>query len=201
MLGATLKKLTMSKTSKSGVLILAIICVILLYLNSTEEDNLSGLGLFLLFLFSGLIISIVILISDVIKIKTTKSIRSFIPTTIAFIIIFSSNYILNNMNHPSNVPIFIQAGYSPGVAGSSLILRIDSSYEFFNGAFLSSHTTHGRFTTKDSFVFLYGENVDKTLISDRLLITNSKIIFQVDTNGNRIENSIPFSINIDNRSK
>ena len=105
------------------------------------------------------------------------------------------------MNKPNNAPILIQAGYSPGVAASSLIFRTDSSYEYFNGAFLSSHTTYGRYTTKDSFIFLLGGNMDKALISKRLLILNSKIIYQVDTNGKTIENSIPFFINIDNRNK
>jgi ABC-type transport system involved in multi-copper enzyme maturation permease subunit len=193
----------MSKISKSGVLILAIIAGILLYLNSTEDENFSGLGLFLtlLLLLLGLITSITIIICDIIKIKATKSILSFIPTITGLIIICGFNYMLNQMNKPSNIPILIQAGYSPSVAGSSLILRTDSSYDFFNGAMLSSHTTHGRFTTKDSFVFLYGKNVDKALISKHLLITSSKIIYQVDSNGKRIENSIPFSIHIDNRSK
>jgi ABC-type transport system involved in multi-copper enzyme maturation permease subunit len=193
----------MSKISKSGVLILAIITGILLYLNSTEDENFSGLGLFLtlLLLLLGLITSITIIICDIIKIKATKSILSFIPTITGLIIICGFNYMLNQMNKPSNIPILIQAGYSPSVAGSSLILRTDSSYDFFNGAMLSSHTTHGRFTTKDSFVFLYGKNVDKALISKHLLITSSKIIYQVDSNGKRIENSIPFSIHIDNRSK
>ena len=194
-------KLTMSKTSKISVLILAIIAGILLYLNSFEHYGFSGVGLFLFLLFLGLLTSIVILISAIIKFKATKSFQSFSPIIIGLIIICSTNYALDHMNQPSKVPILIQAGYSPGVAGSSLILRTDSSYDFFNGALLSSHTTHGKFTTKDSFIYLSGKNVDKALISNRLLITASNIIYQVDSNGRRIENSIPFFIHIDNRSK
>lgn len=105
------------------------------------------------------------------------------------------------MNQPDNTPVLIQAGYSPGVGSSSLVLHTDGSYEFFSGAMLTSHTVHGQFSIKDSFVFLSDKKEDKAPVSGRLLIDASKIIYRVDSNGKRIQNAIPFLIHIDNRNK
>ncbi|MCP9752331.1 hypothetical protein [Ferruginibacter sp. HRS2-29] len=189
-----------AKTSKTGVLILAIVAGGLIYLNSNENDDGIGFMLFILLLVAGLIIPIVILLSDMVKVSTTKSIRSFVPTAIVVIIISSTLYTLNHMNKPGDIPVLIQAGYSPGVGGSGLVLRTDNTYEFFSGALISSHSTHGTYTIKDSFIFLDRANIDKLLISDKLLIkSDAKIIYQIDSSGNRIEHSTPFFINKDIR--
>lgn len=192
----------MAKTSKFGVLVLLIFAIVVLFLNTNEDGVFGGMGIFLISIFLGLLTSFAVLINDLLEFKISKSIKSLLPTITCVIIISLTNYRLSKTNQPSNLPILIQAGYSPGVGATSLILYSDNTYEYFNGAFLSSNTSKGTYILKDSSILLDRTKVDKALISNNLLIiSQAKIIYQMDSIGNRLVNAIPFVIHIDNRIK
>ncbi len=110
----------------------------------------------------------------------------------------------------SESPVVLQAGYDGGFNGCFFEFKQDSTFQFGNGSAIGVDFVEGTYSIKDSIITIDKAGIDKAIVSPYLLIREQKslwnpdsidkYLYQVDSEGNIIKNSIPFIVHIDDRA-
>lgn len=115
--------------------------------------------------------------------------------------------ITNNFNKPTLVKIFYDGDFN----GTAIDFKKDGTYIFDNFC-TGSNYEYGSYEIRGDDIELDKKNIANVIQSNHLKIVEEKVtyedeikeenyVFQIDENGNRLDNKIEFRVTIDNRKK
>jgi len=137
------------------------------------------------------------------KFKISKSLESYLPSIVGFLILISfgiTGLLLNMRDHS---PIIIQAGYDGDFNGAWFEFREDGTYKFVDHTGISADITRGNYQIKDSIILLDKTEIGNVVNSNKLAIreenymdsTKIKTLYQIDKNHSVINKNFKFLIN------
>jgi hypothetical protein len=201
------------KNWKYIIRVIGILTVGLLLIKMTYQFKYSTFMFDLIF-FGGLtLIGLVFLIwslfTDLKRFRTEKKIISLIPIGLALVFI-STIWVWNvqinsNFDKPTLIRIFYDGDYN----GTGIDFKTDGTYIFDNSAIGFSDFTYGEYEINGNVITLDRNSLDN-INTNRLEIRpklidysdrteTEKYVYQIDENGNLIENTTEFRLVIDNR--
>lgn len=156
--------------------------------------------LLLLFLiFLGFAVS-----KDFKKYRISKSLKSFIPSTIGFLILISfavNAFVLSLRDHSR---VIMHAGYDGDFNGAWFEFREDGTYKFVNHAGIGADITRGNYEIKDSIITIDRSKIGNVIVSNTLLFREEnygdskfKVLYQINKNHIIINTNIKFLVNDD----
>lgn len=202
------------KNWKYIIRVIGILTVGLLLVKMTYQFKYSTFMFDLIF-FGGLsIIGLVFLIwslfTDLKHFRTEKRIISLIPIGLAIIFTITiwvwNARINSNFDKPSLVRIFYDGDFN----GTGIDFKTDGTYIFDNSAIGLSDFIYGTYEINGNRIILDKKTLDNVVVTNQLEIRpklieysdrteTEKYVFQIDENGNLIENSTEFRLVVDNR--
>ena len=202
------------KNLKYIIRVIGILTVGLLLVKMTYQFKYSTFMFDLIF-FGGLtIIGLVFLIwslfTDLKDFRTEKKIISLIPIGLAIVFtttIWIWNFRINsNFDKPTLVRIFYDGDFN----GTGIDFKTDGTYIFDNSAIGLSDFIYGTYQINGNRIILDKKTLDNVIVTNQLEIRpklieysdrteTEKYVFQIDENGNLIENSTEFRLVVDNR--
>jgi hypothetical protein len=201
------------KNWKYIIRVIGILTVGLLLVKMTYQFKYSTFMFDLIF-FGGLtIIGLVFLIwslfTDLKHFRTEKKIISLIPIGLA--IIFTTTIWIWNVRINSNFdkPTLVRIFYDGDFNGTGIDFKTDGTYIFDNSAIGFSDFTYGEYEINGNVITLDRNGLDN-INTNRLEIRpklieysdrteTEKYVYQIDENGNLIENTTEFRLVVDNR--
>ena len=201
------------KNLKYIIRVIGILTVGLLLVKMTYQFKYSTFMFDLIF-FGGLtLIGLVFLIwslfTDLKRFRTEKKIISLIP--IGLSLIFMSTIWVWNVQINSNFdkPTLIRIFYDGDFNGTGIDFKTDGTYIFDNSAIGFSDFTYGEYEINGNVITLDRNSLDN-INTNRLEIRpklieysdrkeTEKYVYQIDENGNLIENTTEFRLVVDNR--
>jgi len=201
------------KNWKYIIRVIGILTVGLLLIKMTYQFKYSTFMFDLIF-FGGLtLIGLVFLIwslfTDLKRFRTEKKIISLIP--IGLSLIFMSTIWVWNVQINSNFdkPTLIRIFYDGDFNGTGIDFKTDGTYIFDNSAIGFSDFTYGEYEINGNVITLDRNSLDN-INTNRLEIRpklieysdrkeTEKYVYQIDENGNLIENTTEFRLVVDNR--
>jgi hypothetical protein len=201
------------KNWKYIIRVIGILTVGLLLVKMTYQFKYSTFMFDLIF-FGGLtIIGLVFLIwslfTDLKHFRTEKKIISLIPIGLA--IIFTTTIWIWNVRINSNFdkPTLVRIFYDGDFNGTGIDFKTDGTYIFDNSAIGFSDFTYGEYEINGNVITLDRNGLDN-INTNRLEIRPKLIeysdrtetenyVYQIDENGNLIENTTEFRLVVDNR--
>ena len=136
---------------------------------------------------------------DLKKYHISKSLKSFIPSVIGFLILFSfavNAFVLSLRDHSF---VIIQAGYDGGNNGVWFEFREDGTYKFVDHAGIGADITRGNYVIKDSFITLDKSTIGNVIVSNQLAIridsSNTKMLIQIDGKHSVLNDNFKFIVN------
>jgi hypothetical protein len=200
------------------ILILIIIGGLILYklYKSFQSDLLFDFFIYLFLGFIGFVNYAWTIYKDYTSYLKSRSLTSFIPSLIGFLLIMSIIGLQELKNHKMNASSLMQAYYNGDLSGIDIDLKKDGSYIISNGNWGGMDYFYGKYSIQDSIIRLDKPNIDKVINSNTLVIRKStKIvqqdiiqgndtifvdkIFQIDKYGKDIKTEIIFQVIRDNR--
>ena len=158
----------------------------------------------------GLVFLIWSLFTDLKHFRTEKRIISLIPIGLAIIFTITiwvwNARINSNFDKPSLVRIFYDGDFN----GTGIDFKTDGTYIFDNSAIGLSDFIYGTYEINGNRIILDKKTLDNVVVTNQLEIRpklieysdrteTEKYVFQIDENGNLIENSTEFRLVVDNR--
>ena len=158
----------------------------------------------------GLVFLIWSLFTDLKDFRTEKKIISLIPIGLAIVFtttIWIWNFRINsNFDKPTLVRIFYDGDFN----GTGIDFKTDGTYIFDNSAIGLSDFIYGTYQINGNRIILDKKTLDNVIVTNQLEIRpklieysdrteTEKYVFQIDENGNLIENSTEFRLVVDNR--
>lgn len=201
------------KNWKYIIRVIGILTVGLLLIKMTYQFKYSTFMFDLIF-FGGLtLIGLVFLIwslfTDLKRFRTEKKIISLIPIGLALVFI-STIWVWNvQINSNFDKPTLIRIFYDGDFNGTGIDFKTDGTYIFDNSAIGFSDFTYGEYEINGNVITLDRNSLDN-INTNRLEIRpklieysdrtdTEKYVYQIDENGNLIENTTEFRLVVDNR--
>jgi hypothetical protein len=203
------------KNWKYIIRVIGILTIGLLLVKMTYQFKYSTFMFDLIF-FGGLtIIGLVFLIwslfTDLKHFRTEKKTISLIPIGLA--IIFTTTIWIWNVRINSNFdkPTLVRIFYDGDFNGTGIDFKTDGTYIFDNSAIGFSDFTYGEYEINGNVITLDRNGLDN-INTNRLEIRpklieysdrteTEKYVYQIDENGNLIENTTEFRLVVDNRNE
>ena len=159
----------------------------------------------------GLVFLIWSLFTDLKHFRTEKKTISLIPIGLA--IIFTTTIWIWNVRINSNFdkPTLVRIFYDGDFNGTGIDFKTDGTYIFDNSAIGFSDFTYGEYEINGNVITLDRNGLDN-INTNRLEIRpklieysdrteTEKYVYQIDENGNLIENTTEFRLVVDNRNE
>jgi hypothetical protein len=179
----------LNKLKKYLLIIFALIASVIILnheiqsINSQEWiifDGFITLGWYLLFL----IISIPTLHYSIRNLKRSKSNIYYVPIIILGITILTTITIQIFIHSESNSPVILRAHYDGDTNGLSLKLRENGTYNIHNYSIIGGDYINGTFKIENDTIYLdQDQALENDFMSNKLVITEDKILFSIDKNG------------------
>lgn len=138
---------------------------------------------------------------DLKKYHISKSLKSFIPSLIGFLILFSFAVNAFVLSLRDNSDVVMHAGYDRGFNGAWFEFREDRTYKFVDHAGIGADITRGNYEIKDSIITIDRNEIGNVIVSNKLAIrkdsTNIKMLVQIDNKHSVIDDDFKFIINDD----
>lgn len=132
------------------------------------------------------------------KYHISKSLKSFIPSTIGFLILISfavNAFVLSLRDHSR---VIMHAGYDGDFNGAWFEFREDGTYKFVDHAGIGADITRGNYEIKDSIITIDRCKIGNVIVSDKLAVrkdsTNTKVLVQIDNRHSVLDDSVKFSV-------
>ncbi|HXH99587.1 MAG TPA: hypothetical protein VNI52_04915 [Sphingobacteriaceae bacterium] len=182
---------------------------------SAENDFIFDGFVFLFIGIVGLSIFIWTIFKDLKEFKTSRKLKSYLPTFIGLIFILANIGLFYYQENKANLPTLISGFNDGGFNGFSVDFKTDGTYVMANGSGLGQSYFYGTYTLKDS-ITLDKSNIDNCIRTNKLVIRNesyfqkdsvelikskANYITQVDKNGNETNKEFRFRVIADNRIK
>lgn len=141
---------------------------------------------------------------DLKKYHISKSLKSFIPSIIGFLILFSFAVNAFVLSLRDNSYVLIHAGYDGDFNGAWFEFREDGTYKFVDHAGIGADITRGNYQMKDSIIILDKNEIGNIIVSNTLLFREEnygdskfKVLYQINKNHIIINPNFKFLVNDD----
>ncbi|WP_131777651.1 hypothetical protein [Chryseobacterium sp. JAH] len=142
--------------------------------------------------------------NDLKKYHISRSLTSFIPSVIVFLILISFAVNAFVLSLRDNSRVLIHAEYDGGFNGAYFKFREDGTYKFVDHAGVGADIIRGNYQIKDSIITLYKNEIGNIIVSNTLLFREEnygdskfKVLYQINKNHIIINPNIKFLINDD----
>lgn len=156
----------------------------------------------------GLILLIWTVIKDALNFKEERRIENFSLTAVCIIFTIAILTIEYLVQKNFNKPTLIKVYYDGDINGTGIDFKTDGTYIFENSAIGFSDYIYGNYKIQGDLITLDKKELDKVIETDRLKIIDKgpsaktkkeKYLFQIDNNGQVINQTTEFRIVMDNR--
>lgn len=141
---------------------------------------------------------------DLKKYHISRSLTSFIPSVIGFLILISFAVNAFVLSLRDNSHVLIQASYDGDYNGAWFEFREDGTYKFVDHAGIGADITRGNYEIKDSLITLDKSTIGNVVVSNTLLFREEnygdskfKVLYQINKNHIIINPNIKFLVNDD----
>ena len=142
--------------------------------------------------------------NDLKKYHISRSLTSFIPSVIVFLILISFAVNAFVLSLRDNSRVLIHAEYDGGFNGAYFKFREDGTYKFVDHAGVGADIIRGNYQIKDSIITLDKNEIGNIIVSNTLLFREEnygdskfKVLYQINKNHIIINPNIKFLINDD----
>lgn len=161
------------------------------------QEFIYGFLLLLFLIFLGFTIN-----KDLKKYHISRSLTSFTPSIIGFLILISFAINAFVLSLRDNSPVLIHAGYDGGFNGAWFEFRKDGTYKFVDHAGIGADITRGNYEIKDSLITLDKSKISNVIVSNKLVIrkenytdsTKVKMLYQIDEQHSVVNDNFKFLI-------
>ena len=182
---------------------------------SAENDFIFDGFIFLFIGFVGLSIFIWSIFKDLKEFKTSRKLKSYLPTFIGLLFIGVNIGLFYYQDSKLNSLTLISGFNDGGFNGFSVDFKTDGTYVMANGSGLGQSYFYGTYTLKDSIITIDKSNIDNCINTNKLAIraesnypkdsielikSKANYITQIDDKGNEINREFRFRVTKDNRS-
>jgi len=123
-------------------------------------------------LFIASVISVIILFFDYEGYRQTKKLRAFLPSLVGIICVGCYFSLREYLLRQDRTPVVLEAHTNEGLLGTSLSIdfRENGTFKCGRWAFMKTDFTRGRYTIKDSIIYLDRSDLYGMLNSSKLLM-------------------------------